>query len=345
MSPDSAVSGLAVDDIEDLLGNPDEQYRFLVNESNDILAIHEPNGVLRWISPAVERLLGWTPAERMAMDADLVHAQDRSVVEDVQRRLRQGADSATGRIRVEHKDGAFRWADSTARAVHASDGRVVALVIVTRIVHEQVLAEFARAEAEERYRLIAENAGDVILQTTLGGVIEWISPSVAEVLGWRPEQAVGYIAADFVHPLDIDSVVAGAEQIRSGVQATGRGRARRADGSYRWFDWTQRAAATQPGQQPAFVTTLRDIQAEVEAEEALAASLQFYRLLAENTSDVVVMLGPGGVLADVGSRGRRRQARRRLRPPRRPGSVRGRGAGAGRPGAASRAHLPAPTRR
>lgn len=51
--------------IEAVLGDRDLQYRVLVEESSDILAIHEPNGALRWISPAVERVFGWTPEQRI----------------------------------------------------------------------------------------------------------------------------------------------------------------------------------------------------------------------------------------------------------------------------------------
>jgi diguanylate cyclase (GGDEF)-like protein/PAS domain S-box-containing protein len=283
--------------IDGLLAEPELRNRFMVEESSDILAIHEANGTLRWISAAVERVLGWTPDQRLSLDLDLIHGDDMTAIGAVRQELAQGKASGTARIRLKHVDGSFRWADSTARAVRAEDGSIQALVVITRDVHDQVTAERSLAEAEQRYRLIAENAGDVVFLTTDQGEISWISPSATDLLGWAPAEIEGRLARSLVHPDDLDEVVAGMSAIRSGAaQATGRSRVLTADGAYRWFSWLQRGVSQASGAEALHVTTMRDAQVEVKAEEALASSLAFYRLLAENGSDVVVLLGSGGVI-------------------------------------------------
>ena len=162
---------------------------------------------------------------------------------------------------------------------------------------DQGNADRTLAETEQRYRVIAENAGDVVFETGSDAVIRWVSPSIEPRLGWQPAELAGRAAPTLVHPDDVASVIAGAELVRSGAhQAAGRSRVLGADGSYRWFAWVQRAVVTVSDAEISLVTSMQDIQAEVDTEEALASSLSFYRLLAENSSDVIVLLGRGGVV-------------------------------------------------
>ena len=281
--------------IESVLADSELQYRILVEESGDILAIHEPNGRLRWISPAVERVLGWTQQQRTELQLDLVHPDDRPLLAAARERLVEGASSGKARIRLLRADSTFRWADSIARALRDPDGEMVALVTVTRDVHDQVVAENALAVAEARYRLIAENAGDVVLDMSSDEVIDWISPSATAVLMRAPADVVGMRVTDFIHPDDLAAVYEGAERVVKNALAHGRCRVRCGDGEYRWFAWTQRRIPLGTGR-ARHITTLRDIDSAVKGEEALAASHEFYRLLAENTSDVVLRVSPDGLV-------------------------------------------------
>ncbi len=61
-------------------------------------------------------------------------------------------------------------------------------------------------ESWRRFRLIADNASDVVCQTDVDGVIEWISPTVTELLGWYPDDVQGVLARSLVHPDDLEEV-------------------------------------------------------------------------------------------------------------------------------------------
>ena len=55
-------------------------------------------------------------------------------------------------------------------------------------------------QSEENYRILAEHSWDIILRTGLDGLIQYISPSVSELLGWSPEELTGKPIRDLVHP-------------------------------------------------------------------------------------------------------------------------------------------------
>ncbi len=62
------------------------------------------------------------------------------------------------------------------------------------------------AMSEERFRLLAENASDVISRTTPDGVYLYISPSVETMLGYKPEEMIGQNRSRFILPSDIEEL-------------------------------------------------------------------------------------------------------------------------------------------
>ena len=115
-----------------------------------------------------------------------------------------------------------RLADGSIRQVevHSSPtdepGRMLLFSIV-RDVTEDVAARTAPVAAEDRYRMLAENATDAVYLASPSGTIEWVSPAVKRLLGWNPDALLGKKSAELVHFEDLPtyrSMVADVEQGR-----------------------------------------------------------------------------------------------------------------------------------
>jgi diguanylate cyclase (GGDEF)-like protein/PAS domain S-box-containing protein len=76
------------------------------------------------------------------------------------------------------------------------------LIIVSRNITDQQLAEDALRASEAKYRLIAENMSDIIGLLTADGKVDYVSPSIEHQLGYRSENLLGRALADYIHPLD-----------------------------------------------------------------------------------------------------------------------------------------------
>jgi PAS domain-containing protein len=76
-----------------------------------------------------------------------------------------------------------------------------------RDVTERHVAAQELATSEERFRLLAENASDVVYQSDATGLIEWISPAVTQALGLHPDELMGTLGVDLIHPDDRAAVV------------------------------------------------------------------------------------------------------------------------------------------
>ncbi|MFC3126399.1 putative bifunctional diguanylate cyclase/phosphodiesterase [Pseudoroseomonas globiformis] len=92
-------------------------------------------------------------------------------------------------------------------------------------------------ESELRYRLLAENATDMIVRLSLDGVRTYVSPASTNVVGYAPEQLVGISTFRFVHPDDDALVRERMRKVREGEgDQRGPNRVIRADGSITWVE-------------------------------------------------------------------------------------------------------------
>ena len=59
------------------------------------------------------------------------------------------------------------------------------------------------AASEARYRLLADNATDIIATYGIDGVFRYISPAIEGSMGYRPEELIGRPFYEFLHPEDV----------------------------------------------------------------------------------------------------------------------------------------------
>jgi PAS domain S-box-containing protein len=164
------------------------------------------------------------------------------------------------------------------RTSRLDDGIVVAMQNVTdRHVAAQLLAE-----SEERYRILAENASDVVMLLTPTRRYEWVSGSVTDVLGWSAPELVGQVIDDFIHPGDLARFLQVIADAGPGNPARVEFRFRRLDGTYHWVACRTRVKVDEDGTPVAVVGGLVDIAdrkaTEAREQERLAELERFHRL-------------------------------------------------------------------
>jgi len=139
---------------------------------------------------------------------ECVHPDDREELQrDVALTVNEGQDFSL-RHQVLRPDGAVRYVSARGTLEHAADGAPRRIVGIAVDVTDEVLVEQERdaalrelAASEERYRLLAENAWDVIWTMAVDGTITYVSPSVMRVRGITPEEAAAQ-TLDQIHTPD-----------------------------------------------------------------------------------------------------------------------------------------------
>ncbi|MEI8081160.1 MAG: PAS domain S-box protein [Actinomycetes bacterium] len=280
------------------IAGAEARYRLLAENATGVVVLIDLQWTLKWVSPATEDVLGYDPASLVGMNtADLIHPDDLPVLAALRDTPVDDRVGVPYQVRVRNAAGGFRWMSGVSRAVLDADGNVAGRMSTLRDVHEQVLAEQALARSEARYRMLAENASDVVAQVDADNTIAWVSPSAQRVLGWLPGQLVGTSVVDVTHPDDREAGHRWRLGMRAGAtQAAMELRVLTGDGGYRWMSVTAHPLSTADGSVTGRVVGLRDVHEQVLARQALVNSQRRYRMLAENASDVVWHLDTDTVL-------------------------------------------------
>ncbi|WP_137939204.1 diguanylate cyclase [Chitinivorax sp. B] len=152
---------------------------------------------------------------------------------------------------------------------------------------------------EKRFRLLTEQAKDIISEHTLEGRIEYISPACREVLGYQPTELVGKMPHDLVHADDLDLVLQALKDLtRYAEGVTLQCRVLRYDGHYIWTEIYGKLIADAPRDGGVFVLVIRDITNRRMAEESLRESERL-RSLFDLARDEFFLVDNSGRIVDV----------------------------------------------
>ena len=165
-------------EIEAELRVSEERFRALVEHASDLIAILEPEGHIRYISPSQTRLLGYLPDEIRGMNAfELVHPDDRERVQARFADAMRVAHSLPAQrpIRFRRKDGAWCWLMVTTTDLRLNPA-VGGIVANARDVTEELRLQERLTQAQKMEALgqlaggVAHDFNNVL--ATIGGYAE-----------------------------------------------------------------------------------------------------------------------------------------------------------------------------
>jgi diguanylate cyclase (GGDEF)-like protein/PAS domain S-box-containing protein len=256
----------------------DERYRLLAENSTDVILLADLDNRVDWVSPSVEQVLGWTPAQLDGRELrTLIHIDDLPDLLTRMQDLREaGRVSGTARARYATADGRWRWMEISGRRLVNSDGLARGHLLSLRDIEAEVAATgsatAARDELDEAYSLLADSASAAVFRGDNDGVIQWVSESIEHLLGWRADELVGRLALELLHPDDRQLAAASQHALRQGEAQVVAARLLRRDGSYRRCEAHIRATRDVTGAIVGRIGSWRDVEPELSAREAAAGS-------------------------------------------------------------------------
>jgi len=138
-------------------------------------------------------------------------------------------------------------------------------------------------EREELFRLISDNAADMIAVVDMDGNRIYNSQSYSRVLGYDEDELKHSSSFEQVHPDDREMVRKAAEDARrTGIGRTLEYRIRHKDGSWRVLESTASVIRTPRGEPQKLVIVNRDITERKEAAESLRQSESGFRSMVED---------------------------------------------------------------
>lgn len=129
------------------------KWRSLIHNSSNLIVILEPNGFIRYVSPAIQEILGYKPKELIGKNTfKFVHSDDISLVKKDFKLVSENPTLALStEFRFRHKNGSWRYIESTHSNL-LMDAPVARIVVNYRDVTERKLAESALIQSESQLR-------------------------------------------------------------------------------------------------------------------------------------------------------------------------------------------------
>ena len=200
----------------------------------------------------------------------LYHPDDRARIVDTVGAAMAAGSGYSFRARLVRPDGGIAHVFVRGEIDRDEAGLPVGRFGILQDVSEQAEVEERLRAGEARFRLITEQASDIIAIMDLDGRCVFMSPASQAVLGRAPEAMVGACFHDFSPAEDHPAIDRLGAQILGNSPdqvSTSRFRMRHADGGLRWIEATARLA-THDGR-PCVIEVARDVTGNVRTEDAL----------------------------------------------------------------------------
>jgi PAS domain S-box-containing protein len=259
---------------KEMLADSERRYRMFAENMRDLIVVVDLKGVRKYVSPAAYSLYGVHPEELLGTrSVEMAHPEDAPKLLQAFRELASGEkETASVLVRGRHRSGEYRWIEINVQLVRDPvTNAPFELVGVLRDSNDRVLAEQALRKSEEQFRLITENAGDLIVSVGPDGRRRYVSPSYERVLGYKPEELINLPRASFFHEEDRARVAASFDSMfTENPIPFVRGRGLHKDGHVVWLEAHHtlvRDPAT--GEPIESVSIMRDITAQKKAAEQL----------------------------------------------------------------------------
>ena len=267
---------------ENALRESEAKYRYLTSKMKDVIWTLDMNFRMVYVSPSIEKALGFTPEEHMARNIhEQVTPASLSIIEEVIARelaLERASQADPERmIHLEleyyHKDGHIRWFENVISGIRNDQGILTGVYGVARDITDRKKVEEALRESEERYRRITRAVTDYIYTVRIeeGRPMETShGPGCIAVTGYSTEEfaADPFLWIKMVVPEDQLLVQDQAKRILSGAETPViEHRIIRKDGAERWIRNTPVSHRDEEGRLVSYDGLVQDITENKRAEE------------------------------------------------------------------------------
>ncbi len=167
-------------------------------------------------------------------------------------------------------DGKELWISLESSFVNVGNETLIQVFI--KNITERKEADLKIQESEEKYRLISENANDLIFILDNKGRYLYCNETFKRILGYTQKELLGKYGNEITHPDDFNKIVSDFEKALNEGSVINEMRFRCKDGTYKWVESTCNVTYDNDGNPIKLFVVSRDISERKMMEEKLKQS-------------------------------------------------------------------------
>jgi len=268
--------------VEQALRGSEERFRFLVQNSSDVISLFDAEGSILYQAPSVERLLGHPAQDRIGRNVLIVHPDDEGLKRAFfETMLSRPGTPVTAEFRLRHADATWRAIEAIGQNFLHEPG-VAGIVTNYRDITDRKQAESELRISEQRFRTFVDHAADAFFLFDDENIVLDVNRQACQTLGYTREELLGKTPIEFdpdVTPAILDEI---KRKLDDGQLMAFESRHRRKDGTV--FPVEVRGQAFWEGGRRFRMASARDITERKLTEEALRESEERFRGTFENAA-------------------------------------------------------------
>ncbi|HSW67310.1 MAG TPA: PAS domain S-box protein, partial [Bacteroidales bacterium] len=198
------------------LERAEAKYRLIATNSHDVIWTMDKTMKTTYMSPSVEKHLGYTPEEYLKLSIEErlpaeSNLKVKQIVSDTLAKLQKGEFRKDEAVVFEMlhrcKNGTEMWGEVSFILLFDETGAISGFHGVTRNIHQRKLAEHALHESRKQFMALVENTSDWIWEVDPTDRFTYSNPMVEKIIGYKPEEVIGQVYSDFLDPAEKERVV------------------------------------------------------------------------------------------------------------------------------------------
>ncbi|WP_442497376.1 PAS domain S-box protein [Methylobacter sp. sgz302048] len=268
-----------------------------LEQSASAVVITDTSGRIEYINPKFSELTGYAPDEVLGQNPRILQSGATSPEQyQAMWEMLFVKGEWRGEIKNKKKNGEVYWAYENISAIRNMQGEITHFISVAEDITLRKEAELALSESEERFRQMAEIAGEWLWEQDPGGYYIYSSTAVNQILGFKPEEVIGKHYTELLtdrDKADLQIYVAVREPFRALTNHY-----RHKDGHEVLTESTGLPLFNAQGKLIKWRGVDRDITAQKHFQDALIDSEKRTRLIIESSINAIVIMDDKGLITD-----------------------------------------------
>ncbi len=263
-------------DMTNTLRESEERYRFLTENIQDVIWAVDMEGRFTYISPAIEKLTGFTPGEVITMPINEFVLQEdyNSILKKIKAEMAKPVEkqnqSVTMSARHKTKDDSYVHVEFSASWKLDEQGNLAGMQGSTRDITERRQLEEIINESRRKYQSVVDTQKEMICRYLPDTTLTFVNDAFCRVHGKSRQELLGSKFLEFTLPESRDELINLINSLSLDKPSiTKEHRAMLPDGSIRWHEWTDQALFNENGKVIEYQGVGRDITKRIQAEKEM----------------------------------------------------------------------------